>query len=252
MLEVIRILTFWIFVALSMRFAHYRLALRQKALSDWALDLASIAIPGFLIPALQYFLIHTVLSATLPSSWRGSWNLPAWAAFLLSFVVMDYVSYWNHRMLHTKPFWKHHYVHHSPQYLDVFVTSRNSIFTHLMFFYVWINCFTFYFLKDPYWFLLGSALSSCSDFWSHSSLYIRPNSKFGKVVRKILITPSEHSWHHSRDVYHINFGSNFSIWDRIHGTYYSNETVPPSIGFVEDRTFFQKLFHRNRAGNLAL
>ena len=63
--------------------------------------------------------------------WRGAVEVPSWLAFVISFVVIDYAYYWNHRLLHGA-LWRWHAVHHTASRLDVVVTSRNTLWTPLL------------------------------------------------------------------------------------------------------------------------
>src|SRR5262245_61100406 len=89
------------------------LALRRKP-ADWVLDGTGLVIQGGVVPAAQAILIFGMLSELVPEA-RGILNLSAVSEFLLSFVLIDYLYYWNHRLLHCRQLWPAHAVHHTPE-----------------------------------------------------------------------------------------------------------------------------------------
>ncbi|NEP55401.1 MAG: sterol desaturase family protein, partial [Moorea sp. SIO3C2] len=78
--------------------------LRQKSGADWLLDSAGLWVQGLLIPLLQLTLLQGLYHALFPT-WKHCLPLPPVAAFLLSFVAVDYLYYWNHRWLHGRWGW---------------------------------------------------------------------------------------------------------------------------------------------------
>src|ERR1700741_4301886 len=90
--------------------------------TDWALDGAGLVIQGVVVPALQSMVIFGSLSALVPEL-RGGLSLSPVSGFLLNFVLVDYLYYWNHRWLHGRSLWPAHAVHHTAERMDVFITS---------------------------------------------------------------------------------------------------------------------------------
>src|ERR1051325_12152820 len=82
-----------------------------RTAQEWMLDAAGLVAQGVLIPLMQIALVYWLFSHLWPQ-WRGSLDLSPGAAFLLNFVVVDYLYYWNHRLLHGKRLWDAHAVHH--------------------------------------------------------------------------------------------------------------------------------------------
>ena len=70
--------------------------LRQKSPTDWILDGAGLWVQGLLIPLLQLTLLQTLYQQLFPA-WHHSLSVYPVFAFILSFVVVDYLYYWNHR-----------------------------------------------------------------------------------------------------------------------------------------------------------
>jgi sterol desaturase/sphingolipid hydroxylase (fatty acid hydroxylase superfamily) len=208
-------------------------AVRRQVLArngrDWVLDASGLLIQGIAIPFLQITFIYGLLSLFLPQA-KGALAVSPWLAFLLNFVFVDYLYYWNHRLLHGKTLWKTHAVHHTAEHLDLFITSRNTLWTSLLIVYLWANGLFIFLLKDPRAFILSASITASLDLWRHTSFYFTPASRAHRLLAMFLITPNEHAWHHSRNQPNKNFGANLSFWDKLHGTYYSPAKLPQSMG----------------------
>jgi sterol desaturase/sphingolipid hydroxylase (fatty acid hydroxylase superfamily) len=67
-------------------------------------------------------LVH-FLAPEGPRLWVQS--LPGPAQVALGLLVIDFVSYWRHRLMHTVPFlWRIHAVHHSSEHMDWLASVR--------------------------------------------------------------------------------------------------------------------------------
>lgn len=211
----------------------HRLARRPfatRAPGDWTIDLAGLAVQGAVIPLVGTAALLGVCLAVAPAL-RACVSLSALPAFLASFVLVDYLYYWNHRLLHTAAFWPVHAVHHTPDRLDVLVTSRNTLWSPLFILYLWVYALAAFLLRDPYPFLLGSALTAALDLWRHSGSPANAAPPCAaERLAAILISPTDHAWHHSTERPNVNFGANFAIWDRLHGTFHRPREYPPALG----------------------
>ncbi|MFB2976827.1 sterol desaturase family protein [Microseira sp. BLCC-F43] len=216
-----------------------RTKLQAKPLEDWLLDSAGLFVQGMLIPLLQVTLIYQLDRYRLPMP-KECLNLPLVFSFLLSFVAVDYLYYWNHRLLHTF-FWPVHQVHHTVTDLDVLGTSRNTIWASFLIVYLWVHTLFLYLLADPAGYLLGVSLTSALDLWRHSQLTIPSNSWLYRYLSPWLILPQDHAWHHSSQFPDRNYGANLKLWDKLHGTYYEESELPTEIGTATSLTFTQKL-----------
>jgi sterol desaturase/sphingolipid hydroxylase (fatty acid hydroxylase superfamily) len=218
-----------------------RTQLQVKSREDWLLDAIGLTIQGILIPLLQATLVYSLYQHLL-STQEGTLNASLILTFIISFVVVDYLYYWNHRLLHTKLLWEVHQVHHTVTQMDVLGTSRNTLWTSLLIIYLWIHTLFLYLLADPTGYLLGVSLTSALDLWRHSSLIIPESSWLYKFLSSWLILPQDHAWHHCREIHNYNYGANLKIWDKLHGTYYESEKLPSIIGIPISLNLFQKLF----------
>ena len=211
----------------------------NKSWQDWTLDLSNLFIQGTLIPFMQTYLIYEALRQLYPAIHR-SLDIGFIGGFVLNFVLIDYLYYWNHRLFHKRSLLPIHIVHHSAKKMDVLVTSRNTLWSSFLIIYIWVNGFFVFILKDPIGFILAATLTAALDCWRHSVAF---DKKWQPLISKKLglITPKDHSWHHSKKL-NFNFGANLNIFDRLHGTYLYCEDYPESLGVEVRLSLFKKLF----------
>ncbi len=230
-------ITFWVLIIFTLT----RQDIRTISWQDWLLDIAGLLFQGLVIPILQITVVYQGYKM-LFSDWENSINLTSSLAFLLSFVVIDYLYYWNHRLLHTAWLWPLHQVHHTMTQRNVFGTSRNTLWTSFFILYLWVHSLFIYLLADPTGYILGVSLTSALDLWRHSEIEPQPNSFMTRFLSPWLILPRDHAWHHSNDSTIGNYGANLKIWDRLHGTYFSHNLPPMSLGITTKLTLIQKIF----------
>ncbi|MEC4816262.1 MAG: sterol desaturase family protein [Scytonema sp. PMC 1069.18] len=211
-----------------------------KKYEDWFLDAIGLFFQGIIIPGLQisfvFFFYQHFLSDT-----RSILRLHPLAAFCLSFVFVDYLYYWNHRLFHTRWLWFAHQVHHTVTIMDVLGTSRNTLWTSFLIIYLWVHSLFIYLLQDSTWYLLGVSVSSALDLWRHSEISLKPTSMAYNLLSSWLILPQDHAWHHATECIQGNYGANLKLWDKIHGTYYECDRSPNSLGIDLKLTLIQKL-----------
>lgn len=217
-----------------------RIQLQVKSREDWLIDVIGLIIQGIVIPLLQVTLVYWLYQNLLHIH-QGYLIISPILSFILSFVLVDYLYYWNHRLLHSKLLWQVHQVHHTVTQMDVLGTSRNTLWTSLLIVYLWIHTLFLYLLADPTGYLVGVSLTSALDLWRHSRLMISTNNWLYRFVSPWLILPQDHVWHHCSEVYHCNYGANLKLWDKLHGTYHESNELPSAIGIPTSLTFTQKL-----------
>src|SRR5262245_58168387 len=103
-------ISFLLFAALTFSLRQTRSRSCRRKPADWVLDGSGLVVQGVVVPILQTILIFGLLSGLVPEA-RGILNLSAIPAFLINFVVVDYLYYWNHRWLHCETLWPAHSVH---------------------------------------------------------------------------------------------------------------------------------------------
>ncbi|MEA5594345.1 sterol desaturase family protein [Rivularia sp. UHCC 0363] len=232
--------TFVILLALTVTNSKQTFVILKKSREDWILDGIGLFFQGIAIPFFQIAVVFQLYQLLLPDT-RASLNLYPIAAFLLSFVFVDYLYYWNHRLFHTRKLWFIHQVHHTVTEMDVLGTSRNTLWTSFFIVYLWIHSLFIYLLQEPNWYILGISLSSALDLWRHSSFSPTVNSWLYRCLSPWLILPQDHAWHHSQFI-QGNYGANLKLWDKIHKTYHKSDQVPDSLGINSSLSLSKKLF----------
>ena len=213
---------------------------RNKSLNDWILDGCGLFVQGAVIPVLQITLIYHLWVWVIPS-WENQLTLP-WAAQLaFSFILIDYLYYWNHRLLHSPYFWWIHQVHHTVTEMDVFGTSRNTLWSSFFIIYLWIHTLMIYSISDPSIYMFGMSLTAALDLWRHSALSISKDHWLFGALDPWLILPKDHAHHHSTLCREFNFGANIKLWDKIHRTYYDSPEYPKELGIQLNLSLVQQL-----------
>ena len=166
----------------------------------------------------------------LPQIRDGFWDgLPLALTVLLGLLLLDFINYWSHRLLHTKAFWGIHAVHHSDEHMSWTTSYRVHIFEAVIMalgFMVFGGIFNLPLeAMAAAGFLRGvhNQYVHCQLEWTHGPL------------RKWIVSPNNHRWHHADNpaAYNKNFGDMFVMWDRIFGTWYDPEICKEKIGLPE-------------------
>ncbi len=202
---------------------------RTKSLNDWVLDGIGLLMQGIAIPVLQIAIIYHVWTRVLPA-WGDRIHLPWALQFLISFVLVDYLYYWNHRLLHSRYLWFAHRVHHTVTKMDVLGTSRNTIWSSFLILYLWVHGLMIYAIDDPTGYVFGVSLTASLDLWRHSRLSLPAHRWRHQPITQWLIVPHDHAQHHSSNYTGYNFGANLNIWDKLHRTYRSSNDYPEQLG----------------------
>ncbi len=138
--------------------------------------------------------------------------LPWSAEVLLAILLYDFLSTQTHRMLHRfEPLWRLHKVHHSSQVLDWLATTRAHVFEHL-FRGIPIQALL-YLIGFPVS-AMAVAIAVYTSFATlgHSNLRLPLG-----FTEWLFVTPRIHHLHHAPATTQTNFGTVFTIWDRLAG-----------------------------------
>ena len=136
-------------------------------------------------------------------------------SFGLAFLLLDFLYYWHHRILHEVPvFWTLHHVHHSSPWMNLTTSFRLH----------WLSPFVsvFFFLPaallgvPPVYIMIAFALNLLYQFWLHTEAI----GSLG-ILEGWLNTPAAHRVHHGRNASYLdkNYGGVLMVWDRLFGTY---------------------------------
>jgi sterol desaturase/sphingolipid hydroxylase (fatty acid hydroxylase superfamily) len=147
--------------------------------------------------------------------------------FLLTFITVDFIYYWFHRISHYwKPLWAFHQVHHSAMRMNLTAAYRlnwlSAVISPLFFVPAVM-------LGMPVDYLIISyVLNLAYQFFLHTEAI----NKMG-VLEHFMDTPSAHRVHHGSNPVYIdkNFGGVLIIWDKLFKTY-QPETEKPNYGLT--------------------
>jgi len=138
-----------------------------------------------------------------------------WAEWILAYIAVDFLSYWYHRFSHRINFlWAGHITHHSSELFNLSNGFRTSLFQGINRIAFWALLPIFGF--SPLTLVVILKVSGIYDFFVHTEY--GPKLTF---LEKVFITPSLHKVHHGKNDIYVdkNYGSTFSIWDRLFGTF---------------------------------
>ena len=163
-----------------------------------------------------YVIFITALTACIPGSAYLE-HVSSPLKYVLIFVLSDFLVYWIHRAKHTRWLWRVHQWHHAPQQLYWLAGIRASLVDGLAStipMVLMLSMFRCTAIESMViWLIAGPIMNG----WMHL------NSHLGRSLEMILVTPQVHRLHHSglQVHYNKNFGSFFTFWDRLFGTYVS-------------------------------
>ncbi|MHA7059864.1 sterol desaturase family protein [Aquimarina sp. M1] len=154
---------------------------------------------------------------------------PEWIQLLIFFIILDFVQWFTHVLLHKYSFlWKFHKIHHS--------VKEMGFAAHLR--YHWMENILYKPLKTIGVMILGGFepeqayivhfIAIAIGHFNHANIKIT----WGPL-RYILNNPVMHLYHHSYTLpegsYGVNFGISLSLWDYIFKTNY----IPEDSGTIE-------------------
>lgn len=147
------------------------------------------------------------------------YEVPYLLAIVVSVVVMDFIIYLQHVMVHAVPaLWRLHRVHHADPDFDVTTGSRFHPFEIIL--SMLIKFALIAVLGPPVIAVIFfEVILNATSMFNHSN--VRLNVAFDKILRLIIVTPDMHRVHHSieDDEANSNFGFSLPWWDRLFGTY---------------------------------
>lgn len=161
------------------------------------------------------YLFESEPSYGLLSYTNWSWGLK----FILGFLILDMMIYWQHRLFHKVPIlWRLHRLHHSDTDFDTSTGLRFhpfealiSLFNRLLIVYIFgISFMTL---------VAFEIVLNFASMFNHSNFALPKSVELS--LRNYIITPDLHRIHHSvdlRDSNH-NFGFSITLWDFIFRSY---------------------------------
>jgi alkylglycerol monooxygenase len=183
---------------------------RKDSWTNIALGFGSV---GFgllfgLFNGLVYVWLYEITPLKMP--------LNAWWAWVILFVVDDFLYYWFHRISHeSRLFWNFHVVHHSSEKYNLSVAVRQSWFSGVAH---WVFYLPLALLGFPLWaYLTMHGFNLLYQFWIHTELI----DKLPKPIEYVFNTPSHHRVHHGVNSQYQdkNYSGVLMLWDRMFGTF---------------------------------
>jgi len=144
-------------------------------------------------------------------------SMPSWATGLATIVALDLTSYWWHRANHrVRVLWRFHQVHHA----DPTFTTSTGVRFHPgeLLLSLPVRLTAVIVLGAPaVAVLMFEVVFSFANLIEHGDINLRGE----RVLARVLVTPALHRRHHTRTgpERDTNFGTIFSAWDRLFGTY---------------------------------
>lgn len=175
---------------------------------------------GVFVKALFFFV--PVLSTL-----RRTGELPLLITLPLVVLLTDFAMYWAHRLIHTRALWRIHRWHHAPRHMYWLAGARTSLVQGIL--YSIAPVLIVVVLNVSPAIVGGNTLFSVVvNHWMHANLGFR-----SRVLEAVFVTPRIHHVHHSSDPRHFgrNFGSLFSFWDRMFGTFLDPDDVHGPLEF---------------------
>ncbi len=176
-------------------------------------------------------------------------SLPKWLQLLIFFVLLDFVQWLTHILLHKLPFlWQFHKVHHSVKEMGFAAHFR----------YHWMENVLYKPMKTLAVMLLGGfepeqayivhVISIVIGHLNHANLKITWGA-----LKYIFNNPVMHLYHHAYHVpkrkFGVNFGISLSIWDYLFKTnYVPDDRGTIELGFKGDEQFPKSFLGQNSYG----
>lgn len=162
--------------------------------------------------------------------------LPMWLVIICSFLLLDMLIYWQHRLFHQVPLlWRLHRVHHGDPHVDASTGLRFHPIEIVLSILVKLVAVTILGIPAIAVLIFEVALNGFALF-NHAN--IRLPQKLERFLRLIIITQVLHRIHHSQlpNETNSNYGFSVSWWDKLFGSYQHQASLPDeqlNIGLKE-------------------
>jgi sterol desaturase/sphingolipid hydroxylase (fatty acid hydroxylase superfamily) len=211
------------------------IGLARRALGEIRLNLAWYFFDALLVGPLLAIaagaIVHVVGSQSLAlvgtDTWTAAGSLPTFVAVVF---IGDFVSYWRHRLEHTRWLWPAHAIHHSDTQMTWLTLARFHPVNRAVTSSVDVTVLAL--VGFPLWALVANE-------------FVR--RYYGEFIHAdvpwtygglgwLLVSPVMHQWHHARDVVAAgsNFATVFSVFDRVFGTHHVPGLCTVPLGVTED------------------
>jgi sterol desaturase/sphingolipid hydroxylase (fatty acid hydroxylase superfamily) len=196
--------------------------------------------------AIDAVVMATVCGACgwLVASWAASEGLgllawagaEKWLAVAIGMLGLDAVSYAWHRANHRLPLlWRFHQVHHGDTSFHVTTALRFHPGELLLALPVRLAAVVLLGVP-PEGVLVFEGVFGVANLFEHGNFDLP--RRLEPVVERLLVTPALHRAHHASDWRELdtNFGTVFSIWDRLAGTFHAGQPDRAVVTGLPDRS----------------
>ncbi|MEA1889371.1 MAG: sterol desaturase family protein [Pseudomonadota bacterium] len=197
---------------------------RQLSVSKtvrWVNNLGLVFFNSFILRVLFPAAAVGVAITASKQGWGlfNVYDLPLYVTVIASVVIMDFVIYVQHIMVHAIPaLWRLHRVHHADPDYDVTTGARFHTLEIIL--SMLIKFSTILLLGPPVVaVILFEIILNVTAMFNHGNVGLPAG--LDRVLRWIVVTPDMHRVHHSveDDEANSNFGFSLPWWDRLFGTY---------------------------------
>ncbi|HVJ92893.1 MAG TPA: sterol desaturase family protein [Labilithrix sp.] len=206
-------------------FAFEVYAPRWDARAQFDLDARSLRIAknvmlaGINVVVAKGFMTVAAGAASLYAlPWRPAWLTSGPQALAFDLILFDLWIYAWHRVVHAVPFtWRFHQVHHQDEIVDVTTAVRFHP-GDILLSYLSRGTAAVVLAIPAYHAFLFEALTVAAAIFHHANVRLPRTAE--RILGLVLVTPAAHHVHHhpSRTIHDSNYGTIFSIWDRLFGT----------------------------------
>lgn len=187
----------------------------------WTNNLGLVFFNSFLLRVLFPAAAVGMAAFATDHSWGifNYYDLTSWLVIVASIIVMDFMIYLQHVMVHAIPtLWRLHRMHHAD--LDFDVTTGARFHPLEIILSMLIKFATIVVLGPPVIaVVIFEIVLSATAMFNHSNA--RLPLRMDRLLRWIVVTPDMHRVHHSieDDEANSNFGFSLPWWDHLFGTY---------------------------------
>jgi len=196
----------------------------------------SIAISGFYKLLQTTFSNIGVTDKSIALINPSNWSM--WLQLLVFFIVLDFVQWFTHTLLHRYSFlWKFHKVHHSVKEMGFAAHLRYHWMENILYKPLKTFAVMLLFGFEPQQAYIVHFIAIIIGHLNHSNIKIT----WGPF-KYIINNPVMHLYHHAYELpegkYGVNFGISLSLWDYIFKTNYVPENSGNlKLGFSDDDKF---------------
>ncbi len=208
-----------------------RRVLSQSKSARWLNNISLVVLNTLILRFVFPAAAVGVANHAIQQQWGlfNQFDTPFPVVILVSVIILDGAIYLQHVMVHAVPaLWRLHRVHHADLDFDVTTGAR---FHPLEILLSMLIKFAVILLLGPPLLavVIFEVLLNATSMFNHSN--VRLPLAVDRIVRLFIVTPDMHRVHHSHLQHETNsnFGFNFSIWDRLFGTYRDQ----PQDGHIE-------------------